>query len=102
MDPENQDRIREIAAHEGASDLVVVLGAVDADSLQVAAETVTVGDPSFAGSLAGVSLGLPVVHIFEDDVKAQIDPAVYEEHIGLLELSLDPDAVKQVMAKLRG
>jgi glycine reductase len=102
MDPENQDRIREIAERESAGDLVVVLGAVDADSLQVATETVTVGDPSYVGSLAGVSLGLPVVHIFEDEVKRQVDPSVYQEQIGLLELSLDTDAVKAAMAKLRG
>lgn len=102
MDPENQDRIREIAERESAGDLVVVLGAVDADSLQVATETVTVGDPSYVGSLAGVSLGLPVVHIFEDEVKRQVDPGVYQEQVGLLELSLDTDAVKAAMAKLRG
>jgi glycine reductase len=102
MDPENQDRIREIAERESAGDLVVVLGAVDADSLQVATETVTVGDPSYVGSLAGVSLGLTVVHIFEDEVKGQVDPGVYQEQVGLLELSLDPDAVKAAMAKLRG
>jgi len=102
MDPENQDRIREIAERESAGDLVVVLGAVDADSLQVATETVTVGDPSYVGSLAGVSLGLPVVHIFEDEVKRQVDPGVYQEQIGLLELSLDTDAVKAAMVKLRG
>jgi glycine reductase len=102
MDPENQDRIREIAERESAGDLVVVLGAVDADSLQVATETVTVGDPSYVGSLAGVSLGLPVVHIFEDEVKRQVDPGVYQEQVGLLELSLDTDAVKAAMVKLRG
>lgn len=102
MDPENQDRIREIAERVSAGDLVVVLGAVDADSLQVATETVTVGDPSYVGSLAGVSLGLPVVHIFEDEVKEQVDPGVYQEQVGLLELSLDTDAVKAAMAKLRG
>jgi len=102
MDPENQDRIREIAGRQSAGDLVVVLGAVDADSLQVATETVTVGDPSYVGSLAGVSLGLPVVHIFEDEVKRQVDQSVYQEQVGLLELSLDTDAVKAAMAKLRG
>jgi Glycine reductase complex selenoprotein A. len=102
MDPENQDRIREIAERVSAGDLVVVLGAVDADSLQVATETVTVGDPSYVGSLAGVSLGLQVVHIFEDEVKGQVDPGVYQEQVGLLELSLDTDAVKVAMAKLRG
>jgi glycine reductase len=101
MDPENQDRIREITERYGRDNLIVVLGAVDPESLEVATQTVTVGDPSYVGSLAGVSLGLPVIHIFENDVKSQVDPAIYEEHLGLLELSLDPEAVKAVMGRLR-
>ena len=69
----------------GEDDLVVVLGAADLESLEVAAETVTVGDPAYVGPLAGVQLGLPVVHILEEDVKAQVDPGVYDEQVGLLE-----------------
>ena len=102
MDPENQDRIKELVERLGADDLVVVLGAADPEALEVAAETVTAGDPSYVGPLAGVPLGLPVVHIFEDDVKRQVDASIYEDQIGLLELALDTDAVKQVMAKARG
>ena len=51
----------------GADDLVVVLGAADLESLEVAAETVTMGDPAYVGSLAGVQLGAPVIHILEED-----------------------------------
>ena len=97
MDPENQDRIKALVERIGADDLVVVLGAADPEALEVAAETVTAGDPSYVGPLAGVSLGLPVVHIFEDEVKEQVDPSVYEEQVGLLELALDTDAVKEAM-----
>jgi betaine reductase len=46
-------------------------------------------------------LGLPVVHIFEDAVREQVDPVIYEEQIGLLELALDTDSVKEAMAKAR-
>jgi betaine reductase len=46
MDPENQDRIKGLVDTHGADDLVVVLGAADLESLEVAAETVTVGDPA--------------------------------------------------------
>jgi betaine reductase len=102
MDPENQDRIKALVDRLGADDLVVVLGAADPEALEVAAETVTAGDPSYVGPLAGVPLGLPVLHIFEDEVKRQVDPAVYEEQVGLLELALDTDAVKEVMARSRG
>ena len=77
MDPENQDRIKNLVDEHGADDLVVVLGAADLEALEVAAETVTVGDPAYVGPLAGVQLGLPVVHILEAGVKEQIDPAIY-------------------------
>lgn len=101
MDPENQDRIREAVEHYGRDDLVVVLGATDPGSLEVAAETVTVGDPSYVGPLAGVQLGLPILHILDDDVKRQIDPEVYRREIGLIEVSVDVDAVRDAMQRFR-
>jgi hypothetical protein len=101
MDPESQDRIRRLVEEHGADQVVVVLGAADPESLAVAAETVTSGDPSYAGPLAGVSLGLPVVHIFEDEVKSQVDAGVYETQVGLLELSLDTEAVRRAMRTAR-
>ena len=67
MDPENQDRIKSLVDEHGAEDLVVVLGAADLEALEVAAETVTLGDPAYVGPLAGVQLGLPVVHILEEE-----------------------------------
>ena len=102
MDPENQDRIKALADEHGVDDLVVVLGAADLESLEVAAETVTVGDPAYVGSLAGVQLGLPVVHILEEGVKQQVDPAVYDEQVGLLEMALDVDEVREAVKKFPG
>ncbi len=102
MDPENQDRIRALVDEYGAGDLVVVLGAADLESLEVAAETVTVGDPAYVGPLAGVQLGLPVVHILEEDVKQQVDAGVYDEQVGLLEMTLDVDQVREAAQKFPG
>ena len=42
----------------GKDNLVVILGAPDADSAELYAETVMHGDPSWAGPLAGVALDL--------------------------------------------
>src|SRR5215210_2807516 len=95
MDPENQDRIKSLVDEHGADDLVVVLGAADLESLEVTAETVTLGDPAYVGPLAGVQLGLPVVHILEEDVKEQVDQAIYDEQVGLLEMTLDVDQVRE-------
>ena len=65
-----------------------------------AAETVSTGDPTFAGPLAGVQLGLKAYHIVE--LKDEIDPAVYEEQIAMMEMVLDVDAIKQEVATYRG
>ena len=102
MDPENQDRIKSLVDEHGADDLVVVLGAADLESLEVTAETVSVGDPAYVGPLAGVQLGLPVVHILEENVKEQIDPSVYEEQVGLLEMTLDVEQVRRAAAEFPG
>lgn len=100
MDPENQDRIKRLADEHG-EDLIVMLGAADLESIEVAAETVTAGDPAYVGPLAGVSLGLPVLHILDEAVKAQVEPVVYDEQVGLLEMTIDVDAVRGAMEKVR-
>lgn len=102
MDPENQDRIKSLVDEHGADDLVVVLGAADLEALEVAAETVTLGDPAYVGPLAGVQLGLPVVHVLEDDVKQDVDPGVWDEQVGLLEMTLDVDQIRRAAESFPG
>jgi glycine/sarcosine/betaine reductase complex component A len=102
MDPENQDRIKGLVDTHGADDLVVVLGAGNLESLEVAAETVTLGDPAYVGPLAGVQLGLPVIHILEEDVKEQVDAGVYDEQVGLLEMTLDVEQVREAAQRFPG
>lgn len=82
--------------------MIVIIGAPDADSAELYAETVMNGDPTWVGPLAGVALGLPVYHIIEPEIKAQIDPACYEEHLKLMEIALDVDKIFQALSKLRG
>jgi glycine reductase len=102
MDPENQDRIKGLVDSHGADDLVVVLGAADLESLEVAAETVTLGDPAYVGPLAGVQLGLPVIHVLEEDVKEQVEADVYDEQVGLLEMTLDIEQVREAASRFPG
>jgi glycine reductase len=102
MDPENQDRIKSLVDEHGADDLVVVLGAADLEALEVAAETLTLGDPAYVGPLAGVQLGLPVVHILEEDVKQAVDPTVWDEQVGLLEMTLDIEQIQRAAATFPG
>lgn len=102
MDLENQKRIKEAAEKFGNENLVVLLGAAEAEAAGLAAETVTVGDPTFAGPLAGVALNLAVYHILEPEVKEQVDSAVYEEQVGMMEMVLDVDAISSEMKDVRG
>jgi len=102
MDPDNQALIKRIIDEIGDTDIVVMLGAADAEAVEVAAETVRDGDPAWVGPLAGVQLGLPVLHVFEDEVKEQADEGVYEAQIGFFEMTLDVDGVKDAMKRARG
>jgi glycine reductase len=94
MDLDNQALVKALAERYGTDDLVVVLGAIDLDGIEITVETVVNGDPSYIGPLAGVQLGLEVVHIFEEDIKSQIDPDVYRDQIGFAELSFDVESVR--------
>ncbi len=101
MDLENQNRVKEAVDKYGAENVVVLLGGAEAETAGLAAETVTAGDPTWAGPLAGVSLGLKVYHILEEDVKAEIDPAVYDEQIGMMEMVLDGEAINAEIKEMR-
>lgn len=81
--------------------MIVVLGASDIEGAEIAAETLTVGDPSFAGPLAGVSLGLPIYHILEPDVKAAVPPDVYEQEAGLVSMIVDVEEVGKKFRAIR-
>jgi glycine/sarcosine/betaine reductase complex component A len=102
MDPENQALIKRIVDEVGTEGLVVLLGAADAEAVEVAAETVRDGDPAWVGPLAGVQLGLSVWHVFEDAVKDQADDGVYEAEIGFFAMTLDSEQVKEAMKRARG
>lgn len=96
MDPENQTQIKKIADSvdgNAADSIIVVLGASDLEGALISAETVTTGDPSFSGPLAGVSLGLPVYHILEPDMKEAVPENVYEENVGIWLLTVDTDKI---------
>lgn len=81
--------------------MVVIIGAPDADSAELYAETVTNGDPTWAGALAGVALELPVFHIMEPVIKEQIDPAIYEEHLAIMDIALDVEKIEQGLNRVR-
>ncbi len=101
MDLENQKRVLDFANQFGPENVVVILGAAEAESAGLAAETVTGGDPAFAGPLTGVQLGLKVYHVCEEPVKSICDATVYDEQVGMMEMVLDVDAISEEMNNIR-
>lgn len=101
MDLDDQARVKALAEQYGKESLVVLLGSPDPDSTQIMGETVTVGDPTYAGPLAGVQLGLPVYHILEDEIRSQIPEPVYGEQVGLMEMVLERDQLVEATKALR-
>lgn len=101
MDLENQKRVKDASDKYGAENLVVLLGAAEAEAAGLAAETVTAGDPTFAGPLAGVDLGLSVYHVVEPEMKELFNDDVYEEQVGMMEMVLEVDEIVDEMKEIR-
>ena len=101
MDLENQKRVKEFAEEYGPENVVVIVGAAEGEAAGLAAETVTAGDPTFAGPLTGVQLGLTTYHVCEPELKEEFDPAVYDEQVGMMEMVLDVDDIVDEMSAIR-
>ena len=101
MDLENQKRVKDFAEQYGAENIVVVLGAAEGEAAGLAAETVTAGDPTFAGPLAGVQLGLSVFHVCENEIKDEVDSSVYDDQISMMERVMDVDDIAKEMSSIR-
>ena len=101
MDLENQKRVKEFTEQFGPENIVVVIGAAEGEAAGLAAETVTAGDPTFAGPLAGVQLGLRVYHACEPEIKDEVDSDVYDEQVSMMEMVLDVDDIRKEMIAIR-
>ena len=101
MNFENQGVIKRLADQYGPENLTVVLGNGEANGVEVFAETVTQGDPSYAGPLAGVALKIPVYHVLEEDVIAQVPEKLREEKLQLSCLVIDVEPMHQVLQASR-
>jgi len=101
MNFENQGVIKRLADQYGSENLTVVLGNGEANGVEVFAETVTQGDPSYAGPLAGVALKIPVYHVLEAEVMGQIPESLREEKLQLSCLVIDVEPMHQVLQSSR-
>ena len=101
MDLENQKRVKDFAEQYGPENIVVVLGAAEGEAAGLAAETVTAGDPTYAGPLAGVQLGLSVFHVCENEIKDEVDSSVDDDQISMMEMVMDVDDIAKEMSSIR-
>lgn len=101
MDLESQSVIKRLADELGKEHLMVLLGAPDAESAEISAETVVVGDPTYAGPLAEAQLGLEVYHVLEDEIRKAVPEDIWEEQIGIMADVLDVDEIATAIRPFR-
>ncbi len=101
MDLQSQEAISRLAGTHGPSDLLVLLGAPDPEAAEIAAETVVLGDPAYAGALTEAQLGLDVYHVLDEKIRAAIPEDVWEDQIGVMSDILDADALVEAVAAMR-
>ena len=101
MDLGSQETIKRLSDEHGADKLLVLLGAPDAESAEIAAETVRVGDPTYAGALAEAQLGLSVYHALEPEFKDQVSDEVWEDQIGVMADVLEAEEIAEAVKAMR-
>ncbi len=101
MDLESQGRIKQVLEQAGTDGVIAVLGANSSAAVQMVATTLATGDPSWAGPLAGVALGIPSFHVLEPEITGQIDRALYERELALAAMVTDVDEVTAPLRALR-
>ncbi len=102
MDLHHQEVILALSKQHGPENLLVLLGSPDAESAQISAETVVLGDPTYAGALTEVQLGLDVYHILEEQIRAEIPEDVFDEQVGLMADVLDAEGITKTLEDIRG
>lgn len=101
MDLQSQEAILRLAEIHGRDNVVVILGAPDPEAAEISAETVRLGDPAYAGALAGVQLGLDVYHVLDEDIRNDVPPEVWDDQIGVMADILEAGELNAAVAKIR-
>lgn len=90
--------MKQLADEHGAASLVVVLGLNEPDRLRVLATTFRDGDPSYAGALGGIALGLPSYHVLE--LRDEVPAEVWSREMGMKELEIEDALAERIRATL--
>jgi len=78
--------VKRLVEEHGAENIVIVFGVNQPQNLSVMTTTFRQGDPSYAGALSGIALGLDCYHLLE--LKDEIPADVWEEQMAFVELEL--------------
>ena len=79
---------------------MVVFGLNEPANLRIMATTFKEGDPSYAGALGGVALGLQSYHIFE--LKDEIPDDAWAEEMTFEELEAGDELIEEICETMRG
>ncbi len=101
MDLQSQETILRLSETHGPENLLVLIGAPDPEAAEISAETVVLGDPAYAGALAGAQLGLDVYHVLEEPVRRAVPDDVWEAQIGVMADILEADALGAAVGAMR-
>jgi glycine reductase len=91
--------VKQLAEQYGADQLVVVFGLNEPFNLRIMATTFKDGDPSYAGALGGVALGLRSYHILE--LEDEIPPDVWREQMAMEALQIEDERAEQIRTTMR-
>jgi hypothetical protein len=95
--------MKKLADAHGTDALVVVFGLNEPANLRIMATTFKEGDPSYAGALGGIALGLASYHIFE--LKDEIPEDAWAAEMTFEELEAGDELIAdicQTMREVRG
>ena len=101
MDLEDQWKLARVIEQHGSDNLFVLIGCPDAESSQIQAETVSIGDPSMVGPLTDKQLCLPVAHVAEPEVRKIISQTIFDRRIAQFLSRVDVAAISQRMNEVR-
>lgn len=101
MDLQSQENILRLSETHGPENLLVLIGAPDPEAAEISAETVVLGDPAYAGALAGAQLGLDVYHVLEEPVRQVVPDDVWDDQIGVMADILEADALTAAVSAMR-
>ena len=91
--------MKALAEQYGTTDLVLVFGLNQPANLRIMATTFKEGDPSYAGALGGVALGLVSFHIFE--LEDEVPADVWDREMAFKALEMEDEEIARLCALMR-